>query len=150
MDAVTYPNDKLAGYVNEAVVPLRIDSHEQPYAHDFKVKWTPLLFILDPKGTSHHCGMGFFPFQELLPFIELGQAKFLFHTNELEEAALKLDRLLEASPWSGSAPEAVYLRGVSRFKATEDASHLREVHRILKYDYGNTMWAERGLPYWNL
>jgi hypothetical protein len=150
MDAVTYPNTVVAKYVNENVVPLRIGNEEQPYADRFKVKWTPRLFILDAEGGSHHDAMGFFPPDELVPFLKLGLAKQAFNSDRLDEAAETLDHLLLESSGSGSAPEAVFLRGVSRFKKTHEKAYLKDVYRILKFDYPQSSWARRGFPYWNL
>ena len=150
MDAVVYPNRKVIDYLSNRVVPLRLGHEAQPFAEQFKVKWTPRLFLLDDQGESHHDGLGFFSPPELLTFLDLGQGKFLFNTNHLETAADLLDQLVRENPACGSAPEAVYLRGVARFKQTHDASHLKEVNRILAFDYPMTMWANRGFPYWNL
>jgi hypothetical protein len=150
MDAVTYPNLTVAKYVNDNVVPLRIGNEEQPYAGEFKVKWTPRLFVLDPGGSSHHDALGFFPPDEMVPFLKLGQAKHSFNNDQLDEAAETLDHLLLESSGSGSAPEAVFLRGVARFKKTHEKAYLKDVYRILKFDYPASMWAQRGFPYWNL
>lgn len=150
MDAVTYPNDKVAAYVQENVIPLRIGHDEQPYADQFKVKWTPRIFILDANGSSDHDVMGFLPPDELVPFIQLGQAKKAFHNNYLDQAIEMLDSLLLESSASGSAPEAVFLRGVSHFKKNDDPKTLKEVYRLLKFDYSQSAWARRGFPYWNL
>lgn len=150
MDAVTYPNITVINYINNNLIPLRIHHEEQPYADQFMVKWTPSLFLLDSSGRSHHQAIGFFPPDELVPFLQLGQAKQAFNNDSLDEAAEIIDNLLIESSGSGSAPEAVFLRGVSRFKKNHDKSFLKDVYRILKFDYPNSSWAQRGFPYWNL
>ncbi len=150
MDAVTYPNVTGANYLNSRVIPLRLGHKDQPHAESFLVKWTPRLCLLDTEGNVHHQGMGFFPPDELVPFVHLGIAKNAFDKDQLEEAARVLEELLQDTPASGSAPEAVYLRGVSRFKKDHDKSHLKEVYRILQFDYPGSSWARRGFPYWNL
>ncbi|MFP4588031.1 MAG: hypothetical protein ACOC43_10075 [Desulfohalobiaceae bacterium] len=150
MDAVTYPNLKVSKYVSENLIPLRIGHDEQPYATDFKVKWTPKMFILDPEGNSHHEVLGFLPPEEILPFCLLGQAKQAFNNSHLEQTIQMLDSLLQESRSSGSAPEATFLRGVSHFKKSHDPNFLKEVYRSLKFDYPHSSWAQRGFPYWNL
>ena len=150
MDAVTYPNDKVAAYVQDNVIPLRIGHEQQPFAEQFKVKWTPRLFILDANGNPDHDVIGFLPPDELVPFIQLGQAKKAFHSDQLDQAIDILDSLLLESSACGSAPEAVFLRGVSHFKKNEDPKALKEVYRLLMFDYPHSAWARRGFPYWNL
>lgn len=150
MDAVTYPNRKVSKYIPENLIPLRIGHEEQPYASQFKVKWTPKMFILDPKGISHHEALGFLPADEMVPFCQLGQAKQAFNNDRLEEASETLDNLLQESRANGSAPEATFLRGVSYFKKSHDPTVLKEVYRLLKFDYSHSSWAQRGFPYWNL
>ena len=150
MDAVTYPNQKVTTYLNEQIIPLRINHEEMPYAEQFKVKWTPRIFVLDTGGEAHNDVLGFLPPQELIPFLELSRSKQLFHTDKLDEAQNLLDQLVKEDPSSSSAPEAVFLRGVCRFKKEHQVSHLKEVNRILNFDYPNSEWAQRGFPYWNL
>ncbi len=150
MDAVTYPNGKVSGYIMDNMIPLRIGNDEQPFASQFMVKWTPKLYILDPKGISHHEVQGFLPPDEFVPFLLLGQAKMAFNNDSLDDAVKIFEKLLMESPNSGSAPEAVYLRGVSEFKKSHEATPLIEVYRRLKFDYPHSSWAQRGFPYWNL
>ena len=150
MDAVTYPNAKVADYMNANVVAVRIGHEEEPLAGRYLVKWTPRLFVLDPEEITHHQIMGFLPPDELVPFLHLGRAKAAFHADRLDEAAEMLDQLLQETPASASAPEAVFLRGVSRFKKDHDKSHLQKVYRTLRQDYPGSEWAPRGFPYWNL
>ena len=134
----------------DRLVPLRLDHQAKPHSERFKVAWTPRLLLLDSTGDTHQDDLGFFFPQELIPFLDLGQAKYLFNSNHLEEAADLLDRLVQESPACGSAPEAVFLRGVARFKKDHDAAHLKVVTRMLSFDYPLSQWANRGFPYWNL
>lgn len=150
MDAVTYPNLKVISYLNETMVPLRLNHEEMPYAEQFKVKWTPRTCVLDAGGEVHNDILGFLPPQELIPFLELSRAKYYFNTDQLEEADKLLDQLVKDAPYSGSAPESVFLRGVCRFKKKHDVYHLQEVNKILKFDYPHSEWAYKGFPYWNL
>ena len=150
MDAVTYPNGKVTAYIHDHCVPLRIGHEKQPYADQFKVKWTPRLFILDPDGRSDHDILGFLPPDELVPFIQLGQAKQAFHNDLLDKAIHILDELLTDASASVSAAEAVFLRGVSHFKKDHDPKSLKEVYRVLKFDYPHSAWGKRVFPYWNL
>lgn len=69
------------------MVPLRNGHEDQPHAGGYVVKWTPRLFVLDSNETAHHQLMGFVPPDELVAFLQLGQAKSAFHADRLDEAA---------------------------------------------------------------
>ena len=53
MDAVMYPDGKVAGFLNGSVIPVRLLCNEKPYAKDFTVMWTPTLITLDENGKEH-------------------------------------------------------------------------------------------------
>jgi tetratricopeptide (TPR) repeat protein len=150
MDAVTYPNEKVSEFIGENMVAIRIPSNEQPFARDFKVEWTPTVITLDPKGIEHHRTVGFLPPEELIPSLMLGIAKCHFELGKLDEAISMLGSLLEKYPESDFAPEAVYLQGVSRYKKTHDAKHLKEIYTSLLSEYPSSPWTKRASPYWLL
>ena len=54
-----------------------------------------------------------------------------------------LDRLISEYPKSDVSPEAIYYRGVSRYKATNDASALKQAHETLQAKYKDSEWAKR-------
>ena len=147
MDAVSYPNGKVIDFITERLVPLRVAFDAQPLSSQFRVTWTPTLVTLDMYGTEHHRTVGFLPPEELVPSLSLGIAKIDFAAGEFNDAIVNLDFLLNRYPKSGSAPEAVYIRGVSRYKSTKDASMLKEAYERLSADYPDSEWARRAQPY---
>ena len=46
MGAVTYPNDKVADFVTQRMVPLQVLA-DNPLAAEFKITWTPTIIVLD-------------------------------------------------------------------------------------------------------
>ncbi|HEY5991495.1 MAG TPA: hypothetical protein VIU10_02860 [Candidatus Udaeobacter sp.] len=58
MDAVSYPDEKVANFIIDKVVPVRILA-DSPLASDFKVTWTPTLVTLDFYGKEHYRTVGF-------------------------------------------------------------------------------------------
>ena len=147
MDAVTYPHEKVIDFVSRNIVPLRVPADAQPLAGDFKVTWTPTLVTLDFYGKEHHRTVGFLPPEELIPSLLLGMAKTDFDFNQFNDAIIHLDRLLVDYSRSAAAPEAVYLRGVSRYKASHDARPLKEAYEKLRADYPASEWTQRAQPY---
>jgi hypothetical protein len=146
MGAVTYPNEKVADFVMQRMVPLQVGA-DKPFAAEFKVKWTPTIVVLDYFGKEHHRTVGFFPPEEFIPNLLLGMGKLDFDTDRFGDAIQHFDKLLAEYPKSGAAPEAIYLRGVSGYKSTHDAKPLKEAYEKLKTDYPQSEWTMRAQPY---
>ncbi len=147
MDAVTYPNDKVSDFIMTRIVPLRVPADSQPLATEFKVTWTPTLVTLDYYGKEHHRTVGFLPPEQLIPSLLLGMAKADFDADQFNDAIFTIDRLLAEFPVSAAAPEAIYLRGVSRFKASHDPKPLKEAYEKLQAEYPGSEWTHRAQPY---
>jgi tetratricopeptide (TPR) repeat protein len=147
MDAVTYPDEGVAKFIAENVIPLRVAFDHKPLSSDFKVKWTPTLIILDPDGVEHNRTVGFLGPQELIASLMLGIGKSHFEREEFDKAISNFSLLLEAYPKSDSAPEAIFLRGVSLYKSTEDPKPLRASYDKLSAEYPENEWTKRAYPY---
>jgi hypothetical protein len=146
MGAVTYPDEKVADFVMQRMVPVQVGAN-MPLAAEFKVKWTPTIVVLDYYGKEHHRTVGFFAPEEFIPNLLLGMGKVDFDTDLFGNAIHQFDILLEEYPKSGVAPEAIYLRGVSGYKSTHDAKPLKEAYEKLKAEYPQSEWTMRALPY---
>jgi hypothetical protein len=146
MGAVTYPNEKVAEFVMNRMVPVQVLS-DSPLANEFKVKWTPTIVVLDFYGKEHHRTVGFFPPEEFIPSMLLGMGKIDFDTDQFNDGIIHFDTVLKEYPQSAAAPEAIYLSGVSRYKASHDAKPLKEAYEKLKADYPASEWAKRAEPY---
>jgi outer membrane protein assembly factor BamD (BamD/ComL family) len=102
---------------------------------------------LDPDGKEHHRTVGFLSPEELIPSLMLGMAKCDFDRERFAEAISGLEELLVKYPRSDSAPEAIYVRGVSRYKSTHDAKPLKEAYEELQQEYPSSEWTKRASPY---
>ncbi len=129
------------------LVPLKVAFDAQPLATDFNIKWTPTLITLDPAGKEHHRTIGFLSPLELIPSLMLGMAKCQFDSERMKEAISLLEKVLAEFPRSDSAPEAIYLLGVSRYKLTHDAKPLKEAYARLQSEYPSSEWTKRASPY---
>ena len=147
MDAVTYPDGKVSDFISERMIPVRIPFDAQPLSSRFRITWTPTLIVLDMYGNEHHRTVGFLPPDELIPSLALAIAKADFAAEAFSDAILSLDYLLSRYPASGAAPEAVYLRGVCRYKSTKDAAPLKEAYNQLIKEYPGSEWTKRAQPY---
>ena len=147
MDAVTYPDAKVIGFISKNLIPLRVQFDAQPLATDFNVKWTPTLVTLDSEGKEHHRTVGFLSPGELIPSLLLGIAKSYFEMDRFEEALQNIDKLLAEYPKSDSAPEAIYLLGVCRYKSTKDPKPLKAAYEQLQAEHPASEWTKRAYPY---
>jgi hypothetical protein len=147
MDAVTYPDERVIDFFQTNMIPLRIAFDSEPLATQFNLKWTPTLIILDTQGKEHQRIVGFLPPEELIPSLLLGIAKIHFNQERLGEALATLGKIISDHPKSGSAPEAIYLRGVCAFKNTHNPKLLKEAYESLQTHYPSSEWTQRASPY---
>ncbi len=146
MGAVTYPKAEVVEFVEQYLIPLQV-SFDAPLAKEFNLQWTPTLIVLDTDGKEHHRSIGFLPPEELIPMLMLGIAKSHFDRQQFDKAIFTLEKLLAQYPKSDSAPEAVYLLGVSRYKSTHDPKPLKQAYERLSSQYGASEWTKRASPY---
>lgn len=147
LDAVTFPNKDVINFINENLIPLRVGYDTQPLAADFNIKWTPTILILDADGNEHQRIIGFLPPEQFIPTLLLGIDKMYFDNDQYDSAVVNLNKLLEKYPKSDPVPEAIYLRGVSLFKKTQDSKQLKETYEKLAAAFPGNEWTKRATPY---
>ncbi len=147
MDAVTYPDKEVSAFIEENLVPLRVTFGAMPQTKYFNVNWTPTLLILDREGNEHHRTLGYQSPQELIPMMMLGIAKVDYERGRYKEACVNFNKIISFYPECDSAPEAIYLRGVSLFKDTQEPHHLKEAYELLCESYPKNGWTKRAEPY---
>lgn len=137
----------MINFVNENLVALRVGFDEHPYSKDFNIRWTPTIVTIDSECNEHHRTLGFLTPQELIESLILGMGKTDFDLGEFDPAIESFDKLIGEHPESDCAPEAVYMRGVSLYKKTKEAKHLKEAYEKLLSQYPNSPWKRRAQPY---
>lgn len=147
MDAVTYPQPHVIDFISNNVIAVQIASDEQPTASDYNVTWTPSMLILDRDGKEYHRVVGFLSAEEIVPAILLGMAKAYFEQNKFDKALECLKTVTADHGKSDSAPEALYLFGVSSYKKTNDPMPLREAYDKLAQKFPDNLWTKRAYPY---
>lgn len=147
MDAVTYPNPKVIEFFEQYLAPVRVIITSEPLPEQFRIEWTPTLVILDSNGKEHYRETGFLPPEELIPALKLGIAKSLMNNKKYPEAIALLDRIPVEYPESAVAPEAIYYKGVSNFKMSNDLKDMKRALEILKSKYKGSEWIKRASVY---
>ena len=147
MDAVTYPDEGVTNFIMEQTIPLRLPYDHEPYAEKFEIRWTPSLIILDSEGNEAYRSVGFVPPDELIPMLKLGEGKGHFAAGRYENAIDAFDFVIGQYPKSKAAAEAIYYRGVSRYKHTDNPKPLREAYDKLAAEYPDAEWTKKAYPY---
>ena len=97
--------------------------------------------ILDSAGVERRRIEGYLPKDELRPQLELGLARVAFMNKKWSDAEQRYTQVLERYPNSKAAPEALYWKGVSRYKITNDHNVLGELPEELKKKYPDSIWT---------
>lgn len=123
-------------------MPLEAHIKEHPaYFHRFDVPWTPTVLILDSKGVERHRIEGYLPMDEFRSQLELGLARVAFMNKNWADAERRYTDVLDRYPDSQSAPEALYWKGISHYKATNDHTVLGELPELFRQKYPDSIWA---------
>ncbi len=147
MDAVAYPNPAVIDFIQRNMIPLRIQSDNAALALKFKIKWTPTLITLDKEGNEHYRTIGFLRPEALVSSLMLGIGRMRLDKGEYQGAILDFDKLIATSSKSDYVAEAIYFRGVARYKLTNDLSSMKEAYDKLSQDYPDSEWTEKAYPY---
>lgn len=139
-----YPDPRVAGFINDHFVPVKIHIKEQPDMwRRFGIRWTPTILVIDPSGREQRRIEGFLPADELLGQLELALGYAAASRKDWAEAERIFHDVTERFPDSEAAPEGQYWEGVSRYSASHDAAELRAIARSFQQRYSNTNWAKR-------
>jgi TolA-binding protein len=143
-----YSDSRVAEFVSRQFVPVRV--HVKHNAEAFKqlgerfdAQWTPAVLIVDSTGTERHRIEGFLPVDDFLSQLELGVAKAAFARRDFATAERLYKNVVERYPTTDAAPEAQYWTGVSRYRATNDASALAATAKAFGERYQDSAWAKK-------
>ena len=148
-----YPDPRVTEFITKNFHPVRVHAVQQRdefqrLGQRFSAQWTPTILIIDKTGVERHRIEGYLPVDEFLAQLELGLAKSAFARGKFDEAERPFREIVSRYPNSDAAPEALYWAGVSRYKATNDASALTDTAREFASRYTNTTWAKKA-SVWN-
>lgn len=101
------------------------------------------MLILDPNGKERFRIEGYLPKEEFRAQLELGLARVAFMSKDWAEAERRYTEVLERYPTTQAAPEALYWKGVSRYKATNDHTVLGELPGQFREKYPQSIWAAK-------
>ena len=123
-------------------MPLEAHIKEHPaYFHRFDALWTPTVLILDPNGEERYRIEGYLPVDEFRAQLEMGLARVAFMSKNFADAERRYAAVLDRYANTKAAPEALYWKGVSHYKATNDHTVLGELPGMFRQQYPDSIWA---------
>ena len=143
-----WPDERVAKFVSENFIPARVHVKDdaaafKKYGERYNAHWTPTILELDPNGEEFYRIEGFLPNDDFLAQLMLGRAHMDFKKGEWADAEKRFREIVEKLPKSEAAPEAMYWAGVSRYKATNDATALKETAKSFAQRYNDSSWAKK-------
>jgi TolA-binding protein len=99
------------------------------------------VLILDSNGVERHRIEGYLPNDEFRAQLEMGLARVAFMNKNWADAERRYAEVLDRYPNSKVAPEALYWKGVSHYKATNDHTVLGELPQQFEQKYPDSVWA---------
>jgi hypothetical protein len=143
-----WPDPRVVKFVTDNFIPSRVHVRDdsalfQKYGEKYGAQWTPTILELDSEGTERHRVEGFLPNDDFLSQLMLGRAKIAFAEEKWDEAETRFREIVDQFPDTDAAPEALYWAGVCPYKATHDASSLRQTATEFEHRYQGTSWAKK-------
>jgi TolA-binding protein len=103
--------------------------------------------VLDENGKERHRIEGYLPKEEFAAQLLLGLARVSLMQKKWADAEKLYAEIVEKYPNSDAAPEAVYWKAVSHYKATNDHTVLGDVPKTLQQKYPDSVWAKKAIPW---
>ena len=129
-------------------MPLEAHIKEHPaWFHRFDAVWTPTILVMDSDGVERSRIEGYLPKNWFRARLEMGLARVTFMHKKWSDAEKAYAGVTEHYADTAAAPEAIYWRAVSHYKATNDHAVLGEVVAELNQKYPDSEWTLKSLPW---
>jgi hypothetical protein len=144
MDTVTYPDSRVAQFIQQHFIPVKVAiKQNKKLAEDYFVRWTPNVVIADDQGRVHERVEGYLPPEEFVARLALGLGKYRLDRKEFPQAAERFEEVTQRHSGTEAGAEALYWLGVAHYKHTHDAAQLRPSWQRLSKDYPQSEWTKR-------
>jgi hypothetical protein len=142
---VTYPQEKIAAFVNDHFVPVKIHTDASPeLTEKFRVPWTPTLIILGADGTERYRDTGYLPPDDFLVHMTLALGRAAFEERDFAAAEKHFQWLTDQSGASELVPEALYFLGVCKNRMSGGTSEDRKaVWKRLMERHPRSDWTKK-------
>jgi hypothetical protein len=145
MGAVTYPEPRVASYVNQYFVPAQFNVVETPdVMAQFNAAWTPTIIVQDASGKEHRRSEGYLDPKRFLGELALARLKDAIDRQDYEAAKQRVNDAMEYTRGDAARePEAMYWSSVVAYKTSPDHSGLLDGWNRLLDKFPDSEWAHR-------
>jgi hypothetical protein len=144
MDTVTYPDPRVAEFIEHHFAPVRLPVKEhRDLVDEYLVSWTPNIVIADDRGRIHYRIEGYLPPAEFVARLSLAAGKWLFNRRQYVAAADRFKEVAGRHPRTEAAAEALYWLGPAAYKQSHDPADLRAGWQRLAQECPDSEWTTR-------
>jgi len=144
MDTVTYPDPRVAEFVEHHFLPVRIKVEQEPaLVESYLVSWTPNVVVADEKDRVHYRVEGYLPAEDLVAHLSLGIGKCWLNRKQFAQALGRFEEVSGRHQGTDAGAEALYWLGVVQYKQSHDPAQLRPSWRRLAREYPDSEWTRR-------
>jgi hypothetical protein len=147
MGAVTYPNEKVARFIDLNFIPVQIQTTNAELMEKYVVKWTPTILVVDADGREQYRTVGFFTPDDFIASFMVGKGHWYLGSEQFPEAQGMFREVQEHYPDSEAAAEGTFFGGVARYKETHNPKALREAYDVLTAKFPRSMWTKQADHY---
>lgn len=101
------------------------------------------MILAEPDGTERYRFSGFLPTDDFLAELQLGLGRAAFSRGQFKDAETDFNAVVHDHAQSVAVPEAIYWRGVSAYKATNNPEPLKRAGETLREKYPASEWAKK-------
>jgi TolA-binding protein len=105
------------------------------------------VLLLDSEGKERVRLEGYLPNADFLAALECGLGRIAFVHKKYADAERWYGDVVTRLGQTHSAPEAMYWRAVTQYKATNDHTVLGKVAEELRSTYPSSVWAAKAIPW---
>src|SRR5438309_9128694 len=144
MDTVTYPDPRVAEFIERHFLPARVKVKENPaLAGDYLISWAPNVLVADDKDKIHYRVEGYLPPEDFLAHLSLGIGKYALNRKQFPQARERFEEVAQRHRGTDAGAEGLYWLGVAQYKQTHDPAQLRPSWQRLAQEYPNSEWTKR-------
>lgn len=109
----------------------------------YGLMWTPTLFVLDSGGNARAESVGVIPPEELLAFLDFGEAQVLMRRGKFQRASQLFAGIADSRPDSAWAADGLLWAGIADWLRTRDHGVLDARGEELRRRYPGTLAAKK-------
>lgn len=105
------------------------------------------MLLLDSDGKERVRLEGYLPNEDFIAALECGLGRIAFVHKKNADAERWYDDVVTRFGASHAAPGAMYWRGVSHYRVTNDHTVLARTAEDLRRSYPSSVWAAKAIPW---